>query len=91
MFDSITKALTQDTHRFGLDQIQQLVNICRKRCQNNNIFQGIQVLLDIKLKGPQKESSMNSDQFKASIIEMYNSNPASVTRILELAKEMEVF
>ncbi|CAO3623766.1 unnamed protein product [Mucor hiemalis] len=89
LFDSITKALTQDTHRFGLDQIQQLVNICRKRCQNNNIFQGIQVLVDIKLEGPQKESSMNSDQFKASIIEMYNSNPASVTRILELAKEME--
>lgn len=89
LFDSITAALSQDTqHRFDLDQIQQLVNIGRKRSQNSAIFQGIQVLLDMKSKG-QKDASMNSDQFKARIIEMYNSNPASVTRILELAKEME--
>lgn len=91
LFDSITAALSQDTqHRFDLDQIQQLVNIGRKRSQNNAICQGIQVLLDMKSKGQKDATSMNSDQFKARIIEMYNSNPASVTRILELAKEMEV-
>lgn len=84
LFNSISIALTQNLYHFDLDQIQQLANLCK-----SNVTQGIQLILDIKLKG-QNTVGMNSDQFKQSIIEMYNTNPASVTRILELTKEMNV-
>jgi hypothetical protein len=85
LFDSISIALTKDLYQFDLEQIQQLVNTSK----NKSITQGIQLLIDIKTKG-QNTSSMNSDQFKQSIVEMYNTNPASVTRILELTKEINV-
>ncbi|KAF1807095.1 Not1 transcription factor [Mucor lusitanicus] len=50
----------------------------------------LQRLLHIKTKQPGGGHLSKDDdqQFKQSIIEMYNNNPASVTRILDLTKEI---
>lgn len=99
-FDAITNALTNGSYTFDLDQLEQLVNRAKDCCSDKRLADKVQSLIQqrrgngsLNKSGNQQQSStagLNIEQFKQSIIEMYNTNPLSVTRILELTKELDV-
>lgn len=99
-FDAITNALTNGSYTFDLDQLEQLVNRAKDCCSDKRLPDTVQSLIQqrrgngsLNKSGNQQQSStagLNIEQFNQSIIEMYNTNPLSVTRILELTKELDV-
>jgi hypothetical protein len=90
LLQAILTGLTIDNYTYNLDQLQQLVDIAREHCSDKNLANGAQMVLQMKHEGIPVSIGMNIDEFRQSIIEMYNANPSSVTRILEKAREISV-
>ncbi|KAI8375479.1 CCR4-Not complex component, Not1-domain-containing protein [Blakeslea trispora] len=59
--------------------------LAAKSCTNQSIVEQVQSLIALKAN---PEKLTNDQQFKQSVIEMYSNNPSSVTRILDLVKEL---
>jgi hypothetical protein len=86
-YDSIAHALSQDAYKFDYEKLQSLVQVTSVYCLDKSIVEKIQRLINSKYN---KSGKMNDQQFKQSIIEMYNNNPSSVTQILDMTKELDV-
>lgn len=82
LFNAITTALINGAYSFDLNQLQQFVNKQKELLQNKSLAQQVQLAIDTKLN--------QGDGLKQRIIEMYNTNPSSVTQILDLTKELDV-
>lgn len=90
LFDAIARTLSDDSYQFDNEKIQHLITIASERISDKSMVDQLRRLLNIKMKNNGKSSNDDDQQFKQSIIEMYNNNPPSVTRILDLTKEIDV-
>ncbi|KAL7323175.1 CCR4-NOT core subunit cdc39, variant 5 [Mucor circinelloides] len=88
LFDAIARTLSDDSYQFDYEKIQRLIMLASERVSDKSMVDQLQRLLNIKTKNGGHLSNDDDQQFKQSIIEMYNNNPASVTRILDLTKEI---
>ncbi|KAK4517846.1 aminopeptidase [Mucor velutinosus] len=90
LLDAIAHALSEDSYQFDYEKLQRLITLASERFMlDTSVVDQLQRLLSIKTKQHGGHLSKDDDQqFKQSIIEMYNNNPASVTRILDLTKEI---
>lgn len=82
--------MSDDSYQFDNEKIQRLITIASERISDKSTVDQLQRLLKIKMKNNGKSTNDDDQQFKQSIIEMYNNNPLSVTRILDLTKEIDV-
>ncbi|OBZ83449.1 hypothetical protein A0J61_08503, partial [Choanephora cucurbitarum] len=85
--NAIAHALSDDSHQFNFEQLRIITALASQRCTNKSVIEQVQSLIALKAN---PEKLANDQQFKQSIIEMYTSNPSSVTRILDLVKELNV-
>ncbi|CEP14955.1 hypothetical protein [Parasitella parasitica] len=86
--DALSHAISDDLYQFDIDKLQRLVTIASEKASEKPAVEQLQRLVDIKAKTGRNRGNDDNQQFKQSIIEMYNNNPASVTRILDLTKEI---
>jgi hypothetical protein len=86
-YDCLAHVLSQNAYQFDYEKLQSCIEITARYCLDKSNVEKIQRLINSK---PKKGNTYNDQQFKQSIIEMYNNNPSSVARILDMTKELNV-
>ncbi|KAI8976852.1 CCR4-Not complex component, Not1-domain-containing protein [Pilobolus umbonatus] len=91
--NAIVRSLTGNSYSFNINKLQYILTIAAKHSSDKNMIDRVQQLIEMKLKNSASDDSnnVNNEQLRQTIIEMYNSNPASVPRILELTRNVKAF
>lgn len=76
--------------QFDNEKLQGLITVALEKISDKSMAEQLQSLVNIKGKHGRKLFNDGDQQFKQNIIEMYNKNPSSVTRILDLTREIDV-